>query len=480
MPNYRPTIGLEVHVQLNTKTKLFSTAATSFGDQPNSHTTELCLALPGALPVLNQQAVKKAVQAGLALQGQIQKRSKFDRKNYFYPDLPKGYQISQLYEPFCLAGQVTIEKEDGSQKTIGITRIHMEEDAGKLIHSEDPGVDASFVDLNRAGTPLIEIVSDPVIDSPDEAVAYLTNLKAILLYIGVSDCSMEQGSLRVDANVSIRPEGQEELGTRVEIKNLNSFKAVKAAIEYEMERHEELLDSGQKITQETRLWNANYLQTFSMRSKEEAHDYRYFPDPDLVPLILEEEQIKSWATELPELPKVKKDRFIAEYGLPAYDADVLTVNKVTADYFEKVVQEGASAKKASNWIMAECMAVMTEKACEITELFPAEHLSQLIQSIESGAISGKMGKSVFSEMLNSGKDPKTIISEQGLAQISDPAQVESLIDQVLQENPDSVADFKAGKDRAQKHLMGQVMKLSKGKANPGLVNQVVLKKLNEQ
>lgn len=474
---YIPTIGLEVHVQLNTESKLFSFSDTSFGDAPNIHTSPVCLGLPGALPVLNDGAVRKAVLAGLAINATIHKRSKFDRKNYFYPDLPKGYQISQLYEPYCTEGEIFIDIENGEKKRIGVTRIHMEEDAGKLIHSENPDIPESYVDLNRAGTPLIEIVSEPEIDSSDEAVAYLTRLKSIMQYIDVSDCNMEQGSLRVDANVSIRPEGAEKLGTRVEIKNLNSFKAVKAAIEHEITRHEDVIENGGSIVQETRLWNATYNQTMSMRSKEEAHDYRYFPDPDLVPLILTDEEIDEIRTELPELSEAKKDRFVKEYELPEYDAGVLTVERAVADYFEETVALGVPAKKVSNWIMAEMMAVTSERNCSLTDLFSPAMLAGLIKQIESGAISGKIGKQVFAEMIESGKEPEVIIKQKGLAQISDEGELGGIVEQVLADNPQSVEDFRNGKERAVKALMGQVMKATRGKANPPLVNKILLEKL---
>ncbi len=477
--HFIPTIGLEVHVQLNTDTKLFSRSETSFGDDPNVHTSPVCLGLPGALPVLNRAAVKKAVLAGLAINGKIHKRSRFDRKNYFYPDLPKGYQISQFFEPYCTEGKIVIEKNNGEKKTIGITRIHMEEDAGKLIHSENPTIPESYVDLNRAGTPLIEIVSNPEIDSAEEAVAYLTQLKSIMEYIDVSDCNMEQGSLRVDANVSVRPEGTDKLGTRVEIKNLNSFKAVKAAIEYEIERQSELLESGGVVVQETRLWNATTNTTLAMRSKEEAHDYRYFPDPDLVPLILSDEEIAAIKAELPELAAARKQRFISQYGLPEYDAGVLTAGRAIADYFEAAVKAGAPPKKASNWVMVEMLAVTGERNCALADLFPATYLAELIGEIESGVISGKIGKAVFEEMIASGKAPKDIIREKNLAQVSDPAAIEKVVLEVMAENPTSVADFKAGKERAVKHLLGEIMKKTRGKVNPTLTNDILMKKLQE-
>ncbi|MCS6985601.1 MAG: Asp-tRNA(Asn)/Glu-tRNA(Gln) amidotransferase subunit GatB [Leptospiraceae bacterium] len=473
---YVPTIGLEVHVQLNTKSKLFSTASCGFGGEPNSQTTAVCLGLPGALPVLNKEAVRKAVKAALALSGTINPKSRFDRKNYFYPDLPKGYQISQYFEPFCTGAKIEIDTPNG-RKVIGISRIHLEEDAGKLLHSENPAIAESYVDFNRAGTPLIEIVSKPEMDSPDEAVAYLTKLKSIMEYIEVSDCDMEKGSLRVDANVSLRREGEVRLGTRVEIKNLNSFKALKAAIEYEIERQREILESGGSVVQETRLFNPTLGKTIGMRTKEEAHDYRYFPDPDLVPLILSEEEIESWRQELPELAEQKKERFIKEFSLPEYDAQVLTAQKAVADYFEAVVKAGAPAKKASNWVMVEMLALTQKGHLSVWDLFPPEYLAQLIQEIEKGNISGKIGKTVFELMVTEKKNPREIIQERNLAQISDTEYIGKIIDEVLLENPSAVADFKSGKERALKHLQGEIMKKSKGRVNPVLTNEILLKKL---
>lgn len=475
---YIPTIGLEVHVQLDTESKLFSTAATSFGAEPNANTAPVCFALPGTLPVLNEGAVQKAVLAGLAINGTIHRRSRFDRKNYFYPDLPKGYQISQFYEPYCTDGELFITLENGDKKRIGITRIHMEEDAGKLIHSENAAIRESYVDLNRAGTPLIEIVSEPEITSSDDAVLYMTTLKNILEYIAVSDCNMEQGSLRVDANVSIRPEGTDKLGTRVEIKNLNSFKAMKAAIEYEMERQEELIESGGSVVQETRLWNAASLITQSMRSKEEAHDYRYFPDPDLVPLILSEEEIENVRAQLPELPEARRQRFVGQYGLPDYDAWLLTSQRNHADYYEAAATKDVPPKKIANWVMTEMLKVTSERACELKDIFPPDYLTELVAEIESGRISGKIGKQVFAEMLKNPQRPKEIIEAQGLVQVSDTGEIEKIIDQVIAENPESVEDYRAGKERAFKHLMGQSMKLSRGKANPQIVTELLQKKLS--
>ena len=473
-----PTIGLEVHVQLNTASKLFSTASTSFGAEANTEVQTVCLGLPGALPVLNREAVVKALKAGLALEGNIHEKSKFDRKNYFYPDLPKGYQISQFYEPYCTKGKIEIATATG-KKTIGITRIHIEEDAGKLMHSEDPGLHESYVDLNRAGTPLIEIVSEPEIDNSDEAVAYLSELKKILEYIDVSDCNMEQGSLRVDANVSVRPEGTDRLGTRAEIKNLNSFKSVAAAIEYEIKRQSEIIESGGKVVQETRLYNAARNTTAAMRSKEEAHDYRYFPDPDLVPLILRADDISRVRSELPELAHQKRKRYTSEFEIPEYDANVLTADRPTALYFEDVVKAGAPPKKASNWVMVEMLAITKEKHCGLTDLFPPKYLSELIALIENGSISGKIAKEVFAEMVSSKKAATDIVKEKGLTQISDEGAILEIVKNVLAEHPASVADFKAGKDRALKHLQGEIMKKTKGKVNPQLANKLLTETLQK-
>ena len=478
--DYEPTIGLEVHLQLNTSHKLFTYARTSFGDEPNHNVSPLCFALPGSLPVLNRDALQKAVLAALAVQATLHKISKFDRKNYYYPDLPKGYQISQFYEPYCTRGKLMIERENGETKTIGITRIHLEEDAGKLIHSEDTNVaPESYVDLNRAGTPLIEIVSEPDITSSEEAYLYLSELKKIMEYIEISDCNMEQGSLRCDANVSVKPQNTSELGTRVEIKNLNTFKGVRSAIDHEIERQIDLIRSGEKVIQETRLWNAALGQTLSMRGKEEAHDYRYFPDPDLTPVVLTQEEIDEIKKTLPELPKARKNRFVREYDLPDYDARVLTAEKPIADYFEDTVRHEVSPKKVSNWIMAEMMAVTSDKKCSLAELSPPSSLAELLKFVESGTISGKIAKDVFHEMVTTKDPPEKIIKEKNLMQISDEPLIRSMVAEVLAGNQESVESFKAGKDRALGYLVGQVMKKSKGKANPPLVNQILREELKK-
>ena len=476
---YIPTIGLEVHVQLNTKTKLFTSAPTSFGANPNSNTSPLCLALPGSLPVLNKEVVQKAISAALAIEAKINKKSHFDRKSYFYPDLPKGYQISQYYTPYCEHGKLTIDLDNNHTKTIGITRIHIEEDAGKLIHSEDSKIQESYVDLNRAGTPLLEIVSEPEIDNSHEAYLYLSTLRNIMLYMNVSDCNMEEGSLRCDANVSVRPEGTTKLGTRVEIKNLNTFKGVKAAIDYEIERQIESIEAGQKIIQETRLWNATLSKTFSMRSKEEAKDYRYFPDPDLTPLIITEEEIDHLRKQLPELPKAKQERFLKDYQLPIYDINVLTTSKDSADYFESVVNLNVAPKKASNWIMTEMLALLGEKRCILKDLATAENIADLLKAVESGSISGKIAKEVFAEMVETKSLAKDIISKKGLSQINDESLIQKIVDEVISENQESVTSFKNGKDKALGFLVGQVMQKSKGKANPPLANKLLLEAINK-
>ena len=476
---YEAVIGLEVHVQLNTKSKIFCGCATEFGAEPNTHTCSVCLGHPGVLPILNEEALKKGMLAGLALNGTISKFSKFDRKNYFYPDLPKAYQISQYDKPISLGGYIEVSTPEGS-KQIGITRLHLEEDAGKLIHSEDNRIDASYVDLNRAGTPLAEIVSEPDMRTGDEAYQYLQNLKAIMKYIGVSDVNMEEGSLRCDVNISVREKGDTKLGQKVEIKNLNSFKAVKAAINYEFERQKELWEYGEqdKIVQETRLWNADKQETFSMRSKESANDYRYFPDPDLPPIVLTDDDIEAIRKTLPELPKEKKARFIKEYGLSDYDASVLTSVKEMADYFEAAVNAGASAQKAANWIQSEILAELSEPE-KIGE-FPvtSAKLAELIGLIEDGTISGKIAKTVFAEMQTSDASPKEIVEEKGLRQVTDTSAIESIIDAVIKANPQSVADYKEGKKKAIGFLVGQIMKESKGKANPQIVNDILQKKLD--
>jgi len=478
--NLEPVIGLEVHVQLNTNTKIFCSCKTEFGNESNTQTCPVCLGLPGVLPVLNKEALEKGIIAGLALNCDIARYSKFDRKNYFYPDLPKAYQISQFDKPICGHGEIDIIVNDVVKK-IGITRLHLEEDAGKLIHSDDPSEDKSFVDLNRTGVPLAEIVSDPDMRSADEAYAYLQKIKSIMKYINVSDVNMEEGSLRCDVNISLRPFGQEKFGEKVEIKNLNSFKAVKAAIYYEIERQSELIEFGEKelIVQETRLWNPDKGETTSMRSKEDAHDYRYFPCPDLAPIILTDEYINDLQKLLPELPDEKQERFEKEYALPVYDAGVLTAVRPLSDYYEEVVKSGIDAKKASNWIMSEVLKSIDD--AELIDEFPvkAKECADLLKLVDNNTINGKIAKQVFSTMIASGKTAEAIIEEEGLKQVSDTSEIEPIIEAVLEANPQSVEDFKNGKDKAIGFLVGQVMKQSKGKANPQIVNQLLKEKLSK-
>lgn len=474
--SFETVIGLEVHVQLNTHSKIFCGCSTQFGSAPNSQTCPVCLGLPGVLPVLNKEALRKAILAGLALHCNVSGYSKFDRKNYFYPDLPKSYQISQYDKPICTGGFLEV-KTDTGKKRIGINRLHLEEDAGKNVHPDLPGKEISFVDFNRTGVPLIEIVSEPDISTPDEAYQYLQNLKSIMRYIEVSDCNMEEGSLRCDVNISLREEGSPELGEKVEIKNLNSFKAVKMSLEYEMSRQERLLEEGEKIFQETRLWDADKNVTFGMRYKEEAHDYRYFPEPDLPPIIVTDSFIEEIRSMLPELPEEKKMRFIEQYVLPDYDAEILTSTKQLADYFEEVIKQEVNPKKVSNWIMSELLArVEDTEEMQSFKVHP-EQLARLLKLIDNRTISGKIAKTVFSEMVERGADPEEIIEREGLQQVTDSSEIEVLVDTVIQNNPQSVADFKSGKEKALKYLVGQVMRESRGKANPQMVNEILLNKL---
>ncbi len=480
--DFETVIGLEVHVQLNTQSKLFCQCSTQFGAKPNSQTCPICQGHPGVLPVLNQEALTKAVQAGLSLNCSINHFSKFDRKNYFYPDLPKAYQISQYDLPICKEGYLEISIGEHDIKKIGITRIHMEEDAGKLIHSDVPSINESYVDLNRCGVPLLEIVSEPDMRNSTEAYHYLQSLKSILKYINVSDCNMEEGSLRCDANVSLRLRGQKEFGTKVEIKNMNSFKGVQKALEYEVKRQSMALKKGEKIVQETRLYNVDEDKTYTMRSKEEAHDYRYFPDPDLVPIILEEKDVEVIRKDLPELPKAKEERFIKYYQLPQEDAGVLISSLELANYFEMAVQSYPNnPKKIANWIMAELMRVLNESDGEISSLkVEAKQIGNLVKHIDEGKISGKMGKTIFEDLVKEGGTVEGIIENQGLKLVDDVGELEKFIDEVISENPEPVASFKAGKDKAIGFLVGQVMKKSKGQANPGKVNQLLIDKLKEK
>lgn len=471
---FEPVIGLEVHAQLSTKSKIFSPTSTEFGGTPNSQVSPICLGMPGVLPVLNKKALEYAVRAAIALNCELHNTSRFARKNYFYPDLPKGYQISQYEEPFSSGGYLDITV-NGKTKRVRITRIHMEEDAGKLIHDQSGRV--SHVDLNRAGVPLIEIVSEPDIESAEEAVEYMKKLRSIVRYIGVCDGNMEEGSLRCDANVSVRPKGAKELGTKAEIKNVNSFKFVQKAIEYEIRRQIHTLESGGEIVQETRLFDADKGVTFSMRSKEEAHDYRYFPDPDLLPVVIEQSMIEEIKITLPELPEQRHERFMNEYKLPEYDAGVLTASKEIADYFEEALKDGAEPKTVSNWIMTEVLRELKDEEEIDSFTVSPTMLSELIGLIAKGAISGKQAKEIFADMASSGQSAKEIVEKKGIKQISDQSELEAIVKEVLGKHPDEIARIKGGEDKLMGFLVGQVMKATQGKANPKVVNEILRKSL---
>ncbi len=475
---YEVVIGVEVHAQLRTKTKMFCGCGTTFGRSPNSQTCPVCLGLPGTLPVINRAAVEMAVRAGLALNCTIGANNQFDRKNYFYPDLPKGYQISQYESPICEHGWIEIAVGD-SKKRVKIRRAHLEEDAGKNVH--ETGTSGSRVDLNRAGTPLLEIVTEPDMRSADEVVAYLKGLRDILMYLDVCDGNMDEGSFRCEPNLSLRPLGQKEFGTKVELKNINSFKFVKDAVEYEIKRQTKVLSEGGKIYQETRLWNLERGETAVMRSKEEAHDYRYFPDPDLVPLKLDKEWIEGFRGSVPELPAARVSRFVREYGLPEYDAAVLTVSKGIADYFEACVKLFNQPKTVSNWVMGELTRELNLSGTDITASpVTPERLVALLQLVEKGTISLKVAREIFPELYSSGKQPEQIVQEKGLTQVSDEGALDKIIDEVLTKNPAQVAQFKEGKQQVLGFLVGQVMKASGGKANPGKVNELLKKKFSSE
>ena len=474
---FETVIGLEVHAQLLTKSKLFCACPTNCGSPPNQNTCPVCLGLPGALPVANRHAVDLAIVAGLALDCTIQEKSVWERKNYFYQDLPKGYQITQYAQPLCINGHLTISVNDGQEKKIGITRIHMEEDAGKSLHDTHDD-NYSRVDLNRAGVPLVEIVSEPDLRTPEEAGAYLRSLRAILQYAEVCDGNMDQGSLRCDANISIRPQGQKEFGTKVELKNLNSIRFIEKALAFEIERQKAILNDGGKIIQETRLYDSQKNKTAPMRSKEQAHDYRYFPDPDLVPLLVHEGWIQKQKKGLPELPKQKAARFVQEYQIPDYDANVLTSEKALADYFEKVVRTHNNPKKISNWIMTELLRELKNDDREIQDCpVPPENMGELVSLIDEGTISGKIAKTVFEEMYKTSKDPKTIVQEKNLLQVSDTSAIEKVIDDVIANHPTQYGQYKSGKDKLFSFFVGQVMKAMKGQGNPQVVNDLLKKKL---
>lgn len=474
---FETVIGLEVHVELKTESKIFSSSPNHFGAAPNSNTSVIDLGYPGVLPVVNKKAVDYAMKAAMALNCQIAPITKFDRKNYFYPDNPKAYQISQFDQPIGEHGWIDIEV-DGKTKRIGITRIHMEEDAGKLTHTGDG---FSLCDYNRQGTPLVEIVSEPDISSPEEAYAYLEKLKSIIQYTGVSDCKMEEGSLRCDANISLRPVGQKEFGTKTELKNLNSFNFVRKGLEYEEIRQAEVLGDGGVIEQETRRFDEATGRTLLMRVKEGSDDYRYFPEPDMLTIHIDEEWKARIAAEIPELPDARQKRYVEELGLPAYDAGVLTVAKETADFFEAAVAAGADAKQASNWIMGELSAYLKAEGKELHEVaLTPESLAGMISLIENGTISSKIAKTVFKELVENGGDPETIVKEKGLVQISDEGALLKAVEEAINNNPQSVEDFKAGKQKAVGFLVGQIMKATKGQANPQMVNKLLVEELNKR
>ncbi|MBT6662736.1 MAG: Asp-tRNA(Asn)/Glu-tRNA(Gln) amidotransferase subunit GatB [Nitrospina sp.] len=477
--NYEMIIGLEVHAQLKTKSKIFCSCPTEFGKPANENTCPICLGMPGVIPVLNKKAIQLAMRACLSTNCHIASVNRFARKNYFYPDLPKGYQISQFELPLGIDGHVNIQI-NGTKKKIGLTRIHMEEDAGKLIHGENLGSPGkSYVDFNRTGVPLVEIVSEPDLRSGEEAREYLTQLKSILDYAEVSDCNMEEGSLRCDANVSVRPEGQKEFGTRTETKNLNSFRFVQRAIEYEFNRQIKVLEQGDSIVQETRLYDSNKGVTFTMRSKEEAHDYRYFPEPDLVPVEISDEWIKETMDDLPELPEQKRERFVQSYNIPEYDAVVLTTSRNIADYYEKSVSLYPEPKEISNWIMGELLRQLKIDGRKIDESpIKPEGLIALLKLIKEGTLSAKMAKTVFEEMYQSSKSATEIVAQKGLAQITDSSTIENLVDEILKINTGQVEQYKNGKEKVFGFLVGQIMKQSKGQADPALVNKLLKDRIN--
>ena len=467
-------IGMEVHAQVIAKSKLFSGASTAFGAEPNTQVSLVDAAMPGMLPVLNEHVVEQAVKTGLGLNSEIMNTSVFERKNYFYPDLPQGYQISQYEHPIVGTGVIEIDLPDGTTKEIGITRLHLEQDAGKSVHDQHPT--KSFVDLNRSGCALMEIVSEPDIRGPEEAAAYLSKLRMILRYLGTCDGNMEEGSMRADVNISVRKPG-DDLGTRAEVKNVNSVKAVQAAIEYEARRQIEIIEDGGEVDQETRLWDPNKNETRSMRSKEEAHDYRYFPDPDLLPLHVSNDLIESIRKTLPELPDQKKHRFMDEYGLSLYDSSVLIAEQARADYFEAVANDN-DAKLAANWVINELLGILNKNDQDLEDSpVTAEQLGGLIALIKDDTISGKIAKDVFSEMYATGKDAADIVEEKGLKQVTDTGAIEKIVDEVIAENPDNVEKYKGGKDKLFGFFVGQVMKKTQGKANPAVVNELLKKKL---
>jgi len=478
VPEYETVIGLEVHVELKTNSKIFCNSSTAFGGEPNTHVCPVCLGLPGVLPIVNKKALEYTIRTALALNCEIAGFSKFDRKNYYYPDMPKNYQISQYDLPFAQKGHLNIEL-NGNVRRIRITRVHLEEDTGKLVHPATITTSPySLVDYNRAGVPLMEIVSEPDLRSPEEARTYLEKLRTIILYVGVSDCKMEEGSLRCDANVSVRVQGKEEYGTKTEIKNMNSFKSLQRALAYEVERQIEVLGNKKRVIQETRAWDEGRGITLSMRSKEEAHDYRYFPEPDLVPLVISSQWVEEIRASLPELPEARETRYRRDYGLPAHDAARLAAEIELAEFFEACVKSYPQPKMVSNWINGELSRLLNLHniniaACPLTP----QQLGALLKLIEKGTISGKIAKTVFEEMFNKGKDPAQIIQEKGLIQISDEDALVKIVDEIMAQNQKVAADYRAGKDRALAFLVGQVMKATRGKANPELVNRLLKEKM---
>jgi len=479
---YEIVIGLEVHAQLLTKCKVFCNCSTVFGGEPNSQTCPICLGMPGVLPVLNKKVVEFTIKTALATHCRINPFSQFARKNYFYPDLPKGYQISQYEKPIASDGYIEIELgEERRKKRIGILRIHMEEDAGKLFHEMDGAVtDYSYIDFNRTGVPLIEIVSEPDMSTTEETSEYLRSLREILQYLEVCDGNMEEGSFRCDANISLRPEGQKELGTKVELKNMNSFRHVQHALEFEVERQRTILEEGETIIQETRLWDASQGITSSMRSKEEAHDYRYFPDPDLVPLVIDEKWVEKVRKALPELPKERRERFVKDYGIPAYDAGVLTSSRSLAHYFEECVKLYSKPKAVGNWIMGELLRVLrdSKKDIECCPITPSS-LAEMLEMVDKGIISGKIAKKVFNEMYQSGKGAVEIVKEKGLEQVSDEGKLDDIVDGIISARTKQVEEYRQGKEKVFGFFVGEVMKATRGKANPKVVNELLRKKLGK-
>lgn len=471
MKNYETVIGLEVHVELATKTKIFCSCSTAFGGAPNTHTCPVCTGMPGSLPVLNKQVVEYAMAVGLATNCEITQYNKFDRKNYFYPDNPQNYQISQLYLPICRNGKVEIETEAG-KKFVGIHEIHMEEDAGKLIHDEHG--DVSLVDFNRSGVPLIEIVSEPDMRSADEVIAYLEKLRLIIQYLGASDCKLNEGSMRADVNLSIREVGAKEFGTRTEMKNLNSFRAIARAIENETERQIDLLEAGKEVIQETRRWDDNKEYSYAMRSKEDAQDYRYFPEPDLVPVVISDEWLAEVKSRQPEFRDEKKARYVSEYKIPEYDADIITLSKKMADIFEEATAICGNPKKVSNWLMVETMRLLKEQGMDADDIkFSPENLAKLVKLTDDGVINSSVAKEVFEQIFKEDVDPEKYVEEKGLKMDNDEEGLKATLEEIVANNPQSVADYKAGKEKAIGFLVGQAMKATKGKANPGIVNKLL-------